>query len=421
VTGSEFCALLEQHLRLDRGRLVLEAQESWMAWPFAEVELGPEASCFVTTDYFAIGTDADHVRVPLDAPTAQRVADRLGMLMPTSRIVDAIWAAASVRLTPAPRSTVGMLEVGAFVDHDATVQGQLAGRSGLLAGHKKDVVVGERARAHPGRVCIYGWHRLDGRAIQPLSTIHEDTYADYSHGVRLVDPVMRLRGRPVSIDEVAAGAEHALVSSEGPLGPAALRYGPMATPAPACQQALRDASARWPSRSRASDGIMGDARHQAGVSDHNLGDAVDITHDPASGCTGDVIAAAALDDPRTNYIIWAKQINSLDGRGWRPYAGSNPHARHCHISIKSAARTDVSRWGWAPDVAPVYPGTVLRMGLSGQHVRAAQERLVLAGASITADGAFGPLTRAAVVAFQARTGLEADGRVGPATWARLWA
>ena len=36
-----------------------------------------------------------------------------------------------------------------------------------------------------------------------------------------------------------------------------------------------------------------------------------------------------------------------------------------------------------------------------------------------ADGDFGNGTRAAVLAFQRRNGLEADGEIGPQTWAKL--
>ncbi len=35
-------------------------------------------------------------------------------------------------------------------------------------------------------LAIYGWHRENGVAIQPLTIVHKDTYVDYSHGIRLV-------------------------------------------------------------------------------------------------------------------------------------------------------------------------------------------------------------------------------------------
>lgn len=120
----------------------------------------------------------------------------------------------------------------------------------------------------------------------------------------------------------------------------------MASPAQACRQALNDANARWPNRSKASDGIMGDAAHQARKSDHNDGNAFDVTHDPGVGCSGDVIAAHALTDVRTKYIIWNRRINTLDGRGWRAYTGKNPHTKHCHVSILATARSDTRAWGW---------------------------------------------------------------------------
>jgi hypothetical protein len=116
--------------------------------------------------------------------------------------------------------------------------------------------------------------------------------------------------------------------------------------APAAIRALENANARWPGRKRASDGIMGDARHQAGTSDHNTGNAVDVTHDPDSGCSGDIIAGHAIADGRVRYVIWDLRINSLDGRGWRPYSGAHPHTSHVHISIRAERRDDAAPWGW---------------------------------------------------------------------------
>ena len=60
--------------------------------------------------------------------------------------------------------------------------------------------------------------------------------------------------------------------------------------------------------------------------------------------------------------------------------------------------------------------TVLEVGSSGAAVTKVQQKLIQWGyLSGTADGRYGEKTRAAVVAFQRKNGLTADGRVGPAT------
>lgn len=126
--------------------------------------------------------------------------------------------------------------------------------------------------------------------------------------------------------------------------------------APCCKQAIIDANNRWPSRNTASDGIIGDAAHQQRLSDHNLGNAVDITHDTVSGCVGDLISSQAITDKRVTYVIWDKQINSLDGRGWRIYNGDDPHTNHVHISIKANLRDDTNHWPWAPSTSQQQTG-----------------------------------------------------------------
>ena len=119
-------------------------------------------------------------------------------------------------------------------------------------------------------------------------------------------------------------------------------------PSAAALAAIRDADVRWPGRKRASDGIMGDASHQARKSDHNTGLAVDITHDAGIGCDGRDIAEAAIRDPRTSYVIWNKKIyNASIADKWRPYTGANPHKVHVHISIKPEMANDGSPWAWA--------------------------------------------------------------------------
>ncbi|MCX5166307.1 peptidoglycan-binding protein [Streptomyces sp. NBC_00264] len=61
----------------------------------------------------------------------------------------------------------------------------------------------------------------------------------------------------------------------------------------------------------------------------------------------------------------------------------------------------------------------LRTGAQGSAVTTLQQLLTARGHSLTADGAFGPLTEAAVRAFQAQHSLQADGIVGPKTWNAL--
>jgi peptidoglycan hydrolase-like protein with peptidoglycan-binding domain len=67
-------------------------------------------------------------------------------------------------------------------------------------------------------------------------------------------------------------------------------------------------------------------------------------------------------------------------------------------------------------------GTIVRKGSTGDYVRAAQTELVkqheLSGPA-EVDGIFGAGTDAALRHFQARTGLDADGVVGPFTWRNL--
>ena len=67
------------------------------------------------------------------------------------------------------------------------------------------------------------------------------------------------------------------------------------------------------------------------------------------------------------------------------------------------------------------PHPLLAIGDRGAAVREVQIKLNAAEASVPlrVDGVFGPLTRAAVIAFQQAHDLTADGAVGPQTWALL--
>lgn len=183
----------------------------------------------VTPDYLAIGSDSDHVRVPLGLPAALRVADAFDMMLPTTSMVDAIYRQADVRIAPSPMTPgSAMSSTNYFVTHDRTVDGQFS-RAGaqqgmLVAGHKKDLVLANRLSRNPGRVAIYGWHRTNGRAIQPLSTVHGEYYADYSHGIRLVSRTAFVNGQAVDLRELLTDDRYAgFLNSDGALTGATMR------------------------------------------------------------------------------------------------------------------------------------------------------------------------------------------------------
>ena len=181
------------------------------------------ATICVMPDYLAIGSDDDFLRVPMDLHTATSVAGRLGFALPTRKMVDAIYAQSEARLAPEPM-TAGpqMRSTAYYVTHNDHIKAQRASVAAppgaLLAGHKKDVVLTALLARRPGRIAIYGWHRPDGRPIQPLSTVHGAGYADYSHGIRLVSDVVFVDGKATSLASILQDPERAsMLSDEGPL------------------------------------------------------------------------------------------------------------------------------------------------------------------------------------------------------------
>ncbi len=119
---------------------------------------------------------------------------------------------------------------------------------------------------------------------------------------------------------------------------------------PAAIAVLRQATAHWPKRKKASDGLLPSKAHvhQNPNSDHNSGFAVDLTHDPSNGIYCQIIYTQLQKDPRVKYLIFKGRIWSKD-KGEHIYTGSNPHNKHIHISIKEECGNDTSPWfPWLP-------------------------------------------------------------------------
>jgi hypothetical protein len=129
-------------------------------------------------------------------------------------------------------------------------------------------------------------------------------------------------------------------------------------PAPALQTLLAQVNHRWPNRSKASDGWIGDTAHSSRVSDHNPNDvgavlARDYTRD---GIDPYQLIEAAKRDPRTRYIIFDRVIYFVDdGFLPHPYNGPNAHEKHIHISVRHDWRywNDPAPWPLTQAAVPL--------------------------------------------------------------------
>ena len=119
----------------------------------------------------------------------------------------------------------------------------------------------------------------------------------------------------------------------------------MASLAKALVKLREQVNARWPNRSKASDGTWPSAAHrrQSPNSDHNQGNALDLTNDPKNGFSSDQFAEHLRKsrDPRLKYIISNRKIASAkSGFQWTRYSGANAHDKHVHISFNRGVDSD---------------------------------------------------------------------------------
>lgn len=193
---------------------------------------GHTGTFYVTPDYVGVGTNADWLRTPMYPATAQRVADRVHAVLPTRHMVDLIYQQAQLKLpfhefVPERDHGPDRDATARYVQHQGLIEADKAGRGGLAAGHKKDIVVGNLLASNPNSVQIYGAWRADGTRVQPPSGgAHSKGYVDYSHGVRLVAPMMTVDGQLVPVTDVLTNPELApLLSDEGVIRQSGLKYG----------------------------------------------------------------------------------------------------------------------------------------------------------------------------------------------------
>lgn len=165
---------------------------------------------YVLPDYFSIGSDDDFFYVPMTPMLAQKVANLTKCSLPTKQITDLIYASASIKLNPQPIApTSAMSTVPIFVAHNDSIKKQLKPfiikhkEGALTAGHKKDIIISNKIYGETSpRVVIYGWHKSNYKAIQPVYNKHSNTWVDYSHGVRLIQNYVYLNTKKTTLKKI---------------------------------------------------------------------------------------------------------------------------------------------------------------------------------------------------------------------------
>ena len=230
LTGSQFADAVEHVDTGTREQSILEQIldgniPSFLTGlvPVAMSDRGRTVTVFVMPDYLAIGSDDDFLRVPMNLATATAIADRFGFVLPTRKMVNAVYVQSGHHFPPAPLPAgPRMTSTDYYRMHNALIEQQA--RAGevapgtLVSGHKKDVVLTNLLARTPGRIAIYGWHRHEGAPIQPLSTVHGACYADYSHGIRLVADRAWVDGELRPVRDILGDSSLApTISDEGPI------------------------------------------------------------------------------------------------------------------------------------------------------------------------------------------------------------
>ena len=204
---------------------------------------GHVGTIFVSSDALKLGEAGDCFRPAVTAATAQRIADRLECILPTTRICDLVHQQATARATPClqpadpvdrkrqglpccPDGTTSMSDASAMRLHSERIDQKLDGEVGLVSNTGKQWVITNRLLSKsPETAANYGWFDdsapyVSGSGLklwQPLSTQHNDAHTDYSQVQPiLVKQRMLVDNKPMSVFDVGRDPELCgLITDEG--------------------------------------------------------------------------------------------------------------------------------------------------------------------------------------------------------------
>ena len=223
----------------------------------------------------------------------------------------------------------------------------------------------------------------------------------------------------------------------------------------------RDAvNGKFPKRSKASDGTVGDKPHAERPSEHNPDrdgsvDAydMDVNLNGSKNDEGTQEELRAIEElkaefekqPGAQLWIHRGEIANKDIGKWkrRKYSGVNKHMHHVHWQSDPDAENRPMRGDLTVDEVvdalnqplrteaksipdwPIDDDKSFRPYHSNAPyyatIERVQRRLRERGWKVSVDGRYGPMTERCVVRFQREKGLKPDGLIGPKTWRALWA
>jgi hypothetical protein len=225
-----------------------------------------EVTYWVMPDYVAVGSSSDYVTVPIGGVMAQRVADAFGCVLPTAKIVWDLLEKYDTRLRfrlrarpywrladPKERDRVSaedkvkydgkeQASTWAYVEYSDAMQERIRAvlrerelpRWTLITGYRKEVVISKALESDKRKLDFFGgWRGKDQQQKLWQGTPpgladhggHEATFADYSHGVRLVRRRVVIDGQDHDIRRVLSDPVlGAMLDLQAPVDLAKARY-----------------------------------------------------------------------------------------------------------------------------------------------------------------------------------------------------
>lgn len=174
----------------------------------------------------AVGTDADMFHAPLPVATVQRIANHFGLLLPTSKMVDAARLVPGTIRIPFQSKPDPHQAIATYITASNEVEAQRAGRVGNITDFYKTYVL-DGMRLHDMSHCIiYGAWRSSGSRVQEVSIAHGLGYGDYSQEGLVVWPQVLVGGRSMPYADAVTSATYWHIFSDDsvPLDPTLLRY-----------------------------------------------------------------------------------------------------------------------------------------------------------------------------------------------------